>query len=243
MGAKSTVPGATSGTAQPNGTWSGVEAERRRDGLHPGDKVVLTSHPTWTSVGAVLQAFFAPHDVGERLWIFSETDSYTDIVRRWSAVTSEVAVLIRDVIARRSTWRQHHMTQPGWLPRFGYAPPSGHGWNRLVAHPPNTDPETAKRNFVLYLTTAYATEELHTSSIGSFRLMATADEIDLSTRKVILNVWMYNEMSKRSFGRFATEWPFANLPMRSQFMWWNWKEKFNFDKWGNVEPWRGNLRY
>ena len=74
--------------------------------------------------------------------------------------------------------------------------------------------------------------------------MATADEVDLSVRKIALNIWMYNEMSARSFGKYAREWPFEGLPMRSQFMWWNWKELISYDSHGHVEDtYRGNLAF
>jgi hypothetical protein len=45
---------------------------------------------------------------------------------------------------------------------------------------------------------------------------------------------MYNEMSRNSFGRFADHPLFRHRPMASQFMWWNWKEEFEFDAKGNI---------
>ena len=44
-----------------------------------------------------------------------------------------------------------------------------------------------------------------------------------------INIWMYNEMSRRSFGRFADHWYFRKRSMRSQYMWWNWKERITFN--------------
>ena len=59
--------------------------------------------------------------------------------------------------------------------------------------------------------------------------MATVSEIDVSKCTATANIWMYNEMSERSFGRFAEHWYFRHRPMASQFMWWNWKTSFEFD--------------
>ena len=43
----------------------------------------------------------------------------------------------------------------------------------------------------------------------------------------------YNEMSEKSFGRFAERWYFRWLPMATQYMWWNWKMDFTFNKKGH----------
>ena len=42
-------------------------------------------------------------------------------------------------------------------------------------------------------------------------------------------------MSRRSFGRFATNPMFSHRPMNSQFMWWNWKEYIIFDNKGGFK--------
>lgn len=182
--------------------------------------------------------------MGERLWLMPESDSYTKIVRAWGPVRKHVEDLKRKAVSRPAEWRADHRTVPGWVPPLAYTSPPNCGWNELEKSPPGTDPETARRNFIVFLSTGLATDALHTSAIGSFRIMATADDVDVSNGKFVLSIWMFNEMSARSFGRFAHQWPFEGLPMRSQFMWWNWTEQFSFDSNGRIEAqYRGNLRF
>jgi hypothetical protein len=225
--------------------WEDGTVERRRNGLIQTAPIVMPRHPTWTTISAILTAFFAPIDLGERLWLMPETDSYTKIVRSWGPVVEHLDKLKREAVSRPLEWDTDHKSTSRWVPpTFGYVRPPNCGWDELIRKPPGTDSDTASRNLIAYMLTGYATQELHTSSIGSFRIMATADEVDVATRKIILDVWMYNEMSARSFGKFAHRWPFEGRPMRSQFMWWNWKEKFNFYESGNIEPaYRGNLAF
>jgi hypothetical protein len=163
-----------------------------------------------------------------------EGDSYTGIVRAWAPVMGNIGRLKQAVASDPLDWKQNHMTSPGWTPTMSYSPDPKNGWNVLERSPVGTDPDTARNNFIIYILTGYATDELHTSAIGSFRVISTADEVDMSGCRVTLNVWMYNEMSRRSFGRFANNPLVRWRPMRSQFMWWNWKEKFKFDAQGNV---------
>ena len=61
------------------------------------------------------------------------------------------------------------------------------------------------------------------------RVAATADYVDMQNCEAQIKVWMYNEMSRRSFGRFAERWYFRWLPMASQYMWWNWSLKIKFN--------------
>ena len=224
--------------------WNEGVVERRREGLARGTPVAAPTHPTWTTIGVILSSFFATTDMGERLWIIPERDSYTGIVRRWRPVIDHIERVKREAVSRSLEWQLDHRTDAAFQPGFGYVQPSNSGWDELEASPPGTEPAVCRDNFIVYLLTGYATEELHTSAIGSFRIAATADEVNLERGHMVLNIWMYNEMSSRSFGRFAHEWPFEGLPMRSQFMWWNWKERFNFDSDGNLEPiYRGNLAF
>jgi hypothetical protein len=117
----------------------------------------------------------------------------------------------------------------------------------FVPSPPVTDPETWKKAFVIYVGTKVAraimrfplplvapipevqTYQLYTCSIGSFNIYATVDSVDCSAQTAILNIWMFNAMSKKSFGKFADDPAFAACTLEKQYMWWNWKEG---DSWG-----------
>ena len=148
------------------------------------------------------------------------------------------------------------MTSSGWKPSKAYSPDPNAGWDRLVAHPKGTSPKDAGNAFfndilqrvgVFVLAPGIGPEierhligasaKLHTSTIGSFRLIATVDSVIFKTKghcDATINVWMYNEMSKRSFGKFADRRPAKWTQMKLQFMWWNWKEEIKFDSNGKL---------
>lgn len=76
------------------------------------------------------------------------------------------------------------------------------------------------------------TFELFTGSVGSFTVVATVDSITLPCGDIkgeaTANIWIYNSMSEKSFGKFAKMLIFRHLPMASQHMWWNIKDTFEF---------------
>jgi hypothetical protein len=199
--------------------------------------------PGDTSIAEVLGVFFNPVDIGTGLWLMREDDSYTRLVRRWKPVKDMLAQLRADVIARPDEWKQKHMTDAKWKPTKADAPPPKAGFDRLAAKPAGTDPVTCEYHLKYFLATGIATDALHTAAVGSFRIIATASLLDPAERLAILDVWMFNIMSSTSFGQFGRQWPFNELPLRSQFMWWNWQEKFNYDQSGKVQPWRGYLKF
>ena len=182
-----------------------------------------------THVGQVLDSFFSMSDSEARLWVMGENDDYTAIVREWSPVKSQVSVIKSLVANAPRTWSTSHTTTPSWKPqmRSGFDPRSGYA--RLVPHPPGTDPVTAAKAYIVYIFTTIRTDALHTSSIGSFNIAATVDVVSFQPCRATINIWMYNEMSRRSFGRFADHWYFRKRSMRSQYMWWNWKERITFN--------------
>lgn len=106
----------------------------------------------------------------------------------------------------------------------------------FVPSPPGTDPQTCQNAFVVYVGSKAAdfvlpgthpeiqTRNLYTCSIGSFNLYTTADRVDCAAKTATMDFWMYNNMSRRSFGRFASHPAFRSSGMRSQYLWWNWKE-------------------
>ena len=182
-----------------------------------------------THVGQVLDSFFSMSDSGAKLWVMGENDDYTDIVREWSPVKSQVSIIKSLVAHAPRTWSTSHTTTPSWKPqmRFGFDPRSGYA--KLVPHPPGTDPATAAKAYIVYIFTTIRTDTLHTSSIGSFNVAATVDDVSFQPCRATINIWMYNEMSRESFGDFANHWYFRKRSMRSQYMWWNWKERITFN--------------
>ena len=182
-----------------------------------------------TTIGEILDEFFSFFNHRPDLWVMGEDDEYTTIVRNWDVVQNMVTLIKKDISLNPDKWEKHHKTSPSWKPSMAYVIDPNSGWERLVLSPPGTDPGTARENFEIYFWTEEETDELHTSAIGSFSIMATVSEIDVSKCTATANIWMYNEMSERSFGRFAEHWYFRHRPMASQFMWWNWKTSFEFD--------------
>jgi hypothetical protein len=105
-----------------------------------------------------------------------------------------------------------------------------------VRSPAGTDPDTCRNAFVVYelwkaaspplwiIIGGVQTEALYTCSIGSFNIYTTVDRVDCAARTATLSFWMYNSMSRRSFGRFAEHPVFFLSGMATQYMWWNWVE-------------------
>jgi hypothetical protein len=189
-----------------------------------------------TTVGAILDEFFSPFS-SEKLWVMPENDNYTQRVLKWGPVTQAVGRIKTNLATQCDVWKAGFMTDGSWKPSKTDSPKPG-AHREFVASPPGTDPETCKSAFIVYVTTkaarvipgvgpampAIQTEALYTCSIGSFNIYTTVDAIDCSAKTATMNFWMYNNMSKRSFGRFADHPAFALSGMKSQYMWWNWVE-------------------
>lgn len=139
-----------------------------------------------------------------------------------------------------STWSGNYVTNSTWKPTKTDAPKPG-AYRDFVASPPGTDPQTCREAFIIYVGSKAAdaillgpqpeiqTKNLYTCSIGSFNLYTTVDQIDCTAKTATMDFWMYNNMSKRSFGRFANHPVFRlSSGMRSQYMWWNWKESVHW---------------
>jgi hypothetical protein len=193
------------------------------------------------TVGDILDEFFSPFS-SETLWIMPETDNYTIIVRQWQPVIDAVGRIKASAATNCGTWKANYMTNPAWKPTKTDQP-KANAHREFVASPPGTDPKTCKKAFIIYATSkvtsffpvlggvpAIQTQDLYTCSIGSFNIYTTADQIDCAAKKATLNFWMYNNMSKRSFGKFASEPEFAASGMKSQYMWWNWVESIDWSK-------------
>ena len=187
-----------------------------------------------TTVGSVLNEFFSVFS-SERLWVMPASDNYTGIVRTWPPVISAVSQAKADLKANCANWSANHMTDPSWTPGMTSPPvadPNAH--NIDVAHPPGTDPDTCRNAFIIYAATsgslfpAVQTFELYTCSVGSFDIYATVDSIDCAAKTAQMNIWMYNRMSRTSFGQFASNRLFALSGMESQYMWWNWTESVSW---------------
>jgi RHS repeat-associated protein len=184
-------------------------------------------------VSEVLGSFFNPLNFFPVLWIMPQDDPYTIVVRRWSVVQQQEDTIKRLISNDPEAWKNNHITSKTWRPKMEYRFDSRVGYNELVKSPPGTDPATAEMEYKRYLIWGYESDKLAWAAIGSFRIAATVDYVNIKECRARANVWMYNEMSKKSFGRFAKRWYFRWLPMATQYMWWNWKMDFTFNKKGH----------
>jgi hypothetical protein len=211
------------------------------------------------TIGEILDEFFSPFST-ETLWIMPESDKYTEIVRAWQPVIDAVAQAKADLEANCSFWSGGRMTSPSWKPGMTDPPVvDPNSYRVFVPSPPGTDPTTCKKAFEVYITTKVArglsrlplplpiippipevqTFQLYTCAIGSFNIYVTADSVDCAAKTAKMNVWMFNAMSKKSFGRFASHPAFSMSKMEKQYMWWNWSEAHN---WGSAAPAPGTPR-
>lgn len=191
-----------------------------------------------TTIGDILDEFFSPLSK-ERLWIMQESDNYTRIVRQWRPVINATTRTKNHLKMNCSRWSSSYTTNPNWRPAKTDAPKPG-AYRDFIMSPPGTDPQTCKNAFIAYVTSKAAdlvtplplpeiqTRNLYTCSIGSFNLYTTVDQIDCVANTATMDFWMYNNMSKRSFGRFASHPAFRLSGMKSQYMWWNWKESVDW---------------
>jgi len=188
-----------------------------------------------TTVGDVLDEFFSPLS-RRTLWVMPESDNYTSIVREWQPVIDATNRTKQNLALNGAIWSANYVTRPQWQPMMTDTL-KPNAYREFVRSPPGTDPETCKNAFITYAASKVArfapipvpvpeiqTRSLYTCSIGSFNIYTTVDVIDCAAKKASLNYWMYNSMSKRSFGRFASHPAFALSGMATQFMWWNWIE-------------------
>jgi hypothetical protein len=60
------------------------------------------------------------------------------------------------------------------------------------------------------------------------RSAGTAHKRPTPVLGMLYNYWMYNSMSKQSFGRFASHPAFSLSRMATQYMWWNWVESVDW---------------
>ncbi|TKD09144.1 hypothetical protein [Polyangium fumosum] len=192
-----------------------------------------------TTIGDVLDEFFSPLS-SEKLWIMPESDNYTRIVRRWQPVIDASNRTKRNLAGNCSLWRSNFVTIPSWQPTKTDAP-KPKSYREFVQSPPGTDPTTCKNAFMVYVASKFAkppvipvflpeiqTEKLYTCSIGSFNIYTSVNKIDCTTRTAQMNFWMYNSMSRRSFGDFASHPVFSLCGMATQYMWWNWVESVDW---------------
>jgi RHS repeat-associated protein len=184
-------------------------------------------------VSEVLGSFFNPLNFFPVLWIMPQDDPYTIVVRRWSVVQQQEDTIKRLISNDPEAWKNNHITSKTWRPKMEYGFDPRVRYNELVKSPSGTDPATAEMEYMKYLIWGYESDKLAWAAIGSFRIAATVDYVNIKECRARANVWMYNEMSKKSFGRFAKRWYFRWLPMATQYMWWNWKMDFIFNKKGH----------
>jgi hypothetical protein len=192
-----------------------------------------------TTVGSILDEFFSPFS-SEKLWVMYENDNYTQRVLKWGPVKEAVINIKANVAAQCDVWKTSFVSAASWKPSKTDSPKPG-AYREFVASPPGTDPETCKSAFIVYVSTMAAkllpggavmptvqTDALYTCAIGSFNIYTTVDTIDCKAKTATMNYWMYNSMSKKSFGRFADHPVFSVSGMKSQYMWWNWVENIEW---------------
>jgi hypothetical protein len=198
------------------------------------------------TVGDILDEFFSPLS-SQKMWVMREGDDYTNRVRRWTPVIQAVARIKSKLGAFPTTWNAAYQSDASWKPSMTDAPKPGAD-REFVKSPRGTDPETCKSAFIVYVTSkagksiipgggllpSVQTDALYTCSIGSFNIYTTVDAIDLPKQTATMNFWMYNSMSKTSFGKFASHPAFALSGMKTQYMWWNWVEMVEWST-GNVK--------
>jgi hypothetical protein len=148
-----------------------------------------------------------------------------------------------NVAAQCDVWKTSFVSAASWKPSKTDSPKPG-AYREFVASPPGTEPETCKSAFIVYAASIAAktaarllpifpvansipevqTNALYTCSIGSFNIYTTVNTIDCNAKTATMNYWMYNSMSKKSFGQFADHPVFSASGMKTQYMWWNWVE-------------------
>src|SRR5579862_9272079 len=186
-----------------------------------------------TTIGDILDEFFSPVSQ-ERLWVMPESDGYTVLVRTWQPVIDAMRLTKENLVRNSTSWSTQFLTNPSWLPVKSDAPKHG-AYRQFMPSPPGTDPETCKKAFIIYAGSKAAkvvtlpilpvpvlpdiqTRNLYTCSIGSFNIYTTLDAVDVAAKTATLDYWMYNSMSKHSFGRFASRPEFALCGMATQYM-------------------------
>ncbi len=194
-----------------------------------------------TYIADILLEFFSPLSK-EKVWVMSENDNYTKRVRDWVVVKEAVRQIKFDLDTNASTWQNLFMTDKMWHPSLMNSKiversgKRGAHWHE-EEHPPETAPMDCVRALAIYAITrpnkalgfGYATgqdfqpDNLYTSAIGSFSIYTTLDKFDNNTNTATMNFWMFNAMTKRSFGTKRSA-DFKLCGMKSQYMWWNWVE-------------------
>ena len=143
---------------------------------------------------------------------------------------------------------QTYVSRPSWKPTKTDSPKLG-AYRDFVPSPRVTDPDTCRNAFLIYvgslgikagspilrLLPGVQTNVtiLYTCSIGSFNVYTTVEAIDCSAKTATMNFWMYNEMSRNSFGKFASHPAFALSGVKTQYMWWNWVETVDWSSGNN----------
>jgi hypothetical protein len=206
-------------------------------------------------IGDILNEFFLPSSItDEKIWLMYENSLYTQIVRKWTPVIDAVTEAKSSLITDCAKWQVYN-TDSHWKPgagdsfnEFKSRADQGKAYRKLVESPLGTEPETCKEAAMPYFTSVISTlmsvndpyriittplipiqtDKLHTCAIGSFNLFATVDRIDCQRKNAVLNFWIYNAMTRGSFGRYATHPKFKHSGMKTQYMWWNWIESFEW---------------
>jgi len=177
----------------------------------------------------VLDAFFG--NSSEGLWIMEQNNDYTKRMQQWGAVQQALDKAKADLSANCSTWESNHKTSPNWEPTLTSSfSPDKASYRVPVPSPAGTGPGDAIKDYLIYKTTRHIDDNLWYSTVGSFTLCVTVDKVDCCAKKAKLKIWIYNPMTKQSFGVGNNLYPFGDK--ENQYMWWNWTEDYNFGSTG-----------
>ena len=222
------------------GTWLSRDPFQEKGGKNVYSFVSNRPISIWDLLGLttpvdVLDAFFG--DSSESLWIMDQNNDYTKRMQQWGAVQQALNKVKADLSANCSTWESNHKTSPNWKPTLtsSFSPDTA-SYRVPVSSPAGTGPGDAIEDYLIYKTTRHMDDNLWYSTVGSFTLCVTVDKIDCCAKKVKLKIWIYNPMTKQSFGVGNYLYPFGDK--ENQYMWWDWTEDYSFGSTG-VGPTKG----
>ena len=196
-----------------------------------------------TEIGPILDNFLSRTST-QKLWVMDANDQYTVMVRDWEPVQNAVTAAKADLITKCSYWQANYMTDRTWQPTMTNPPrhDRAHVHVQRISRPPGTESDVCGRAYYAYTVrvpahpmafappvqprSGFQSRNLYLCSIGSFALFTTVNTIDCSNRTAEMNFWIYNAMTRTSFGRFANYFPQSG--MQTQYMWWHWTESYQW---------------
>jgi RHS repeat-associated protein len=204
--------------------WFGIAMDFINPIALPSKLILSPLNGPPTHVGDILSEFFAIASK-ERVWIMGPNDHYTQIVQKWKPLMQIIEAAKTDLRKDPGQWKTTHETTSWWIPSGSSINHDPKAWPGLVLSPPGTDPGTAAGLYINWKNSGYQPEKLYTAAIGSFEVYVTVDKINTGMNSATLKIWMYNQMSRESFGLGSL---FPGSGMANQWMWWDWTEDYSW---------------